>query len=89
MKKFYKMMCIATVMMVVCSGCSSKLETKNKTYKPYGLLNKEETRDPKVQYELCVGNLILGCILVETIVAPIYFFGFDLFEPTGMKAIEK
>jgi len=33
------------------------------------------------------GNIIWGVILFVTVIAPIYFFGFSMFEPIGeMKA---
>lgn len=35
----------------------------------------------EIQYEVCWGNVIWGVILIETIIAPIYFFGFSMFNP--------
>ena len=41
--------------------------------------------DTNIKYEVIWGNLVLGILLCETIVAPVYFFGFSLFEPVGEK----
>ena len=32
-----------------------------------------------------VGNVVWSVLLVETVIAPIYFLGFSLFEPVGPK----
>jgi len=66
-------------------GCSSNKVIDGKKYKTYGLINKDDEKDPDIEYELVVGNLVWGCLLVETVVAPVYFFGFDLYEPVGKK----
>lgn len=42
-------------------------------------------KNPDVAYRLIIGNIIWSCILVETIIAPIYFIGFSLYEPIGPK----
>lgn len=51
----------------------------------YGLFNESQYKNPNVKYELSVGNVVWGIILVETIVAPVYFFGFSLYEPVALK----
>jgi len=48
-------------------------------------LNKDTKQNPNIEYELVWGNLIWGCVLVETIIAPVYFFGWSLWEPIGVK----
>jgi len=85
MKKFVStLMCIA--MMSLAVGCADDMkDEKGFTYTSYGLINKDEVQHPSVQYKLCVGNLIWGSILVYTVVAPVYFFGFSLWEPVGLK----
>jgi hypothetical protein len=44
-------------------------------------MDKMSKFEGTVQYKTVVGNVIWGIILVETIIAPIYFFGFSLYEP--------
>jgi len=81
MKLFY----ILIALLFLFASCSKNYQDGLTTYEPYGLLNKDDKKVPAVKYELCIGNLVWGCLLVETIIAPVYFFGFDLWEPVGMK----
>ena len=60
-------------------------EIKGKVYGTYGLINSDEMKNPDIEYRLIIGNLIWSCLLVETIIAPIYFIGFSLYEPVGSK----
>ena len=79
-----KLLCI----IVVCSlltGCGQNKEIKGKVYGTYGLINSNEMKNPDIEYRLIIGNLIWSCLLVETIIAPIYFIGFSLYEPVGSK----
>jgi hypothetical protein len=81
---------IASIAMVamlsVTTGCGSDMIINGKNETTYGLINKDEVRNPKVEYQLVVGNVIWGILLFETVVAPIYFFCFSIYEPVGLKA---
>lgn len=69
-------------------GCSESLTTENgEVVKPYGLINKDQDMNPNVNYKVCKGNIVWGVILCESIIAPIYFFGFDLYEPVSEKPL--
>ena len=75
------------ILIAVCflvAGCGSNFVANGVEYETYGLLNKEEVRKEGVRYKLIVGNVVWGIVLCETIIAPVYFFGFSLYEPTGM-----
>jgi hypothetical protein len=76
---------ILTMCLLALSACSNSKKIDGTMYETYGLFNKDEVRDKTIHYELVVGNLVWGIVLVETIVAPIYFFGFDLYEPVEKK----
>ena len=82
-----KIVCLVVLTVIFCSlgACARPMTICGVTYDSYGLLNSDEKRNPDIQYELVWGNLILGAIFVETVVAPIYFFGFSIFEPVGQK----
>jgi len=84
MKKIITVLLMVFFVLTMVS-CSSNKVIDGKKYKTYGLINKDDEKDPDIEYELVVGNLVWGCLLVETIVAPVYFFGFDLYEPVGKK----
>jgi hypothetical protein len=83
--KLKKIICIMLVVSLLLAGCSSDKVIEGRKYTTYGLLNQDKNKDEKITYELSWGNVIWGCILIETFVAPIYFFGFDIFQPKGKK----
>lgn len=66
-------------------GCADNFTVNGKTYKSYGLINEDERRDSGIEYELCLGNLVWTVILFETVIAPVYFLGFSIMEPVGVK----
>lgn len=80
MKRSLLALALASTMLL--AACTAEEKTiNNVTYGTYGLVNKDEMRNPNIQYELSGWSIIL----VETIVAPIYFIGWDLYEPVGPK----
>jgi hypothetical protein len=80
-----KLICIMLLVSVIMAGCSSDKVIEGKKYTTYGLINQDDKKDPTIKYEPSWGNIIWGCILCETIIGPIYFFGFDMFEPVEKK----
>jgi hypothetical protein len=82
-----KVLCLLlfTLMIILLSGCGSPKVIDGKKYDTYGLLNESSMRNDKIEYRVIVGNVILGAFLCETIIAPVYFFGFDMYEPIGKK----
>ena len=84
MKKF-----IAGTLVVACLfglfGCANPKTINGVKYDTYGILNASDKKNPNISYEVSVGNIIWSAILVETIIVPIYFIGFDLYEPIGVK----
>ena len=40
-------------------------------------------KDPQVKYKVIWGNVIWGAIFFPSVIAPIYFYGFSMFEPVG------
>lgn len=74
------------IALLALSGCADTKTICGATYDSYGLFNADDKKNPDIQYKLVVGNLIWGVILFETIIAPVYFFGFSIMEPVGQKA---
>lgn len=74
---------------IVLSGCGDNKVINGVEYGRYGLLNADDKKNPDIQYEMIWGNLVWGTILFPTMIGPIYFFGFDLFEPVGLKPAVK
>ena len=79
------LLAILIAISLVLSGCGQSLTTSTKTYPTYGFFNKSTDKSKDVCYKISVGNVVWSIILVETIIAPIYFIGFDLFNPVRMK----
>jgi hypothetical protein len=83
-KKSLKKFVIAVLIMSFVSataGCGDTKRIDGITYDTYGLINKDEKRNPDIKYRLIIGNVVWSVILVETIVAPLYFIGFSMYEP--------
>lgn len=81
MRKVIAIITMVCFIGLVFGGCSSEKRIDGVTYETYGLLNKDDIKNPDIRYELVWGNIILACIFFETFIAPIYFFGFDIYEP--------
>ena len=85
MKKTIAALLIASML----TGCGAPrgltVDGKVKEYPTYGFLNQDTSKSEKVCYEVSVGNIVWSVLLVETIIAPIYFIGFSLFNPVRVK----
>lgn len=82
MKKFIT---IAIALSIVLSGCGHSMRTSDKEYPTYGLFNESTDGSKNVCYKISAGNIFWSIVLVETIIAPIYFIGFSLYNPVRMK----
>ncbi len=78
-KRFIAVLLAATILM----GCGSNMVIDGKEYETYGLFNKEEVRSSSVKYKLITGNVVWSIVLCSSIIVPVYFFGFSLYEPIG------
>ena len=81
---FKKMMVWLVVLLFCVSmvGCGSSKVIDRKVCDTYGLFNIN-SKCENVKYETITGNVVWGILLFETIVGPVYFFGFSLYEPVG------
>lgn len=69
----------------------AKTQTGHKTVQigTYGLFNQDDQMNPNVKYRIIIGNVIWSVILCETIVVPIYFIGWSLYEPVRLKTSDE
>ena len=75
--------CIFVVALVACIVVFSWLYT---TKTDYGeCLGLGETQNDSLVYEVDNGNVVLGVIFVESIIAPVYIVFKDLYCPVGTK----
>ena len=71
---------------LLLTACGAEDKTINGiTYGTYGLVNEHEMRNPKIQYEISGWSIFWSIVFCETVVAPIYFIGWDLYQPVGVK----
>ncbi len=86
-----KIVCLVLSLFLFISlyGCGNTKVINGIEYDTYGLINQDSKKNPDVEYEPIWGNIVWGALLAETIVAPIYFFGFSMFEPVGPKSTVK
>lgn len=78
MKKINKRFIMLLIILLMLVGCGSSKEIDGVDYETYGFINRDEIRNPKIKYQIVTGNVVWGIILC---VAPVYFFGFSLYEP--------
>lgn len=71
------------VFMVFAVGCGQPKSINGVTYDTYGVLNADTHKNPNIKYEISVGNVVWSILLFETVIAPVYFFGFDIYNPVG------
>ncbi len=84
MKKLTAIIIVLSLLFVL--GCGNTKNIGGINYDTYGLFDKDEKKDPGIQYKIVWGNVIWGAILFKTIIAPIYFYGFSMWEPVGKKS---
>ena len=82
-----KRIILALVICVVFTSCADNKTFKKSdgtefTAQPYGWMDKEKEIEG-VEYELSNGNIVLSCVLSETIIVPVLLTGLELWEPVG------
>jgi len=79
---------LAAVLMAAAlvTGCAdNKVIPGHGEVKTYGVIDEGSIKNPCIDYELSVGNVIWSVILIETVAMPIYFIGFSMYEPVDAK----
>jgi len=84
-----RLICLLCAIALLICACGDTKVINGTEYDTYGLLNSDSKKNSNIEYEVIWGNIVWGIVLFETIVAPVYFFGFSLFEPVGPKPLIK
>jgi hypothetical protein len=84
MCRFIVILLALTLAFSTC-GCAKRKVIDGVKYDYYGWISRSDKKNPEIEYRVVWGNVIWGTILSETIVAPVYFFGYALCEPIGKK----
>ena len=86
MKKIIALAVAASIALTGCADSKSlTVDGVRKNYPTYGWINASEMKSDKVCYAVSTENVILSILLIETLVFPVYFVGFDLYEPIRVK----
>lgn len=87
LKKIFLILFIVNVFIVtvvLMNDAESKI-INGKVYEAYGLLNKDSVYNENIEYRMNNWSVGGGILMIETVIAPIYFFGFNMYEPVGLK----
>jgi len=84
MKRALVLFLVLTISMMFY-GCGNTKVIDGIEYDTYGLFNKDDNKNPDIHYRVIIGNIVWSAILVETVIAPVYFLGFSLYEPCSKK----
>ncbi len=87
MKKILAILLILATLLIGCAD--AKVSSTGEYCSTYGFMNESQKKCDSMYYELSTGNVIWGVILFETVFAPIYFFGFSIYEPVANKVNPK
>jgi hypothetical protein len=80
-----KLFIVLIGLVVLITSCADKKTINGVTYRPYGLFNESTCKNDSIQYETSGWAVASGIVFFEVIVPPIYTFGFNLYEPVGLK----
>lgn len=77
---------LVAILLISCFliGCASSKQINGTYYDSVGLATLGN-KDDCVQYDFVVGNLIWSILLSETVIFPVYFIGWSIYEPVGEK----
>jgi len=81
-----RIIALSLAVLMFAVSCGRPLVLDGKEYETIGVIEMMmDENDPKIQYEPSWGNIIWGVVLIETVIAPIYFFGFSCMNPVAEK----
>ena len=80
-----KLIVFVFIVMIAFSSCADNKTINGITYRPYGLFNAETCKNDSIQYQVSGWAVFSGVVFFEVIAPPIYVFGYNLWEPVGLK----
>ena len=79
-----KKLLVLLIIMCFLTACGDSKVIDGKVYDTYGMFNEDEA-SPDIEYRIIKGNVVWSILTVESVLLPIYFIGFSLYEPIGKK----
>jgi hypothetical protein len=81
-----KLLMVSTLCLALAGCGGNTIPTgKGGVYESYGFANESTYKSKRVCYRISPASVILAFLFSETIVVPLYFIGFDLFDPIRLK----
>jgi hypothetical protein len=71
----------------ILTGCGEPMRVNGKNYPSYGLFNESTSKSKNMCYEISAGNVIWSIVTFETVFIPVYFVGWSIFNPVGLKDV--
>lgn len=84
MKRVFLILTLSSTMLLSACGADEKT-IDGVAYGTYGVVNKEEMRNPDIHYEISGWSIAWSVIFCQTIIVPVYFIGWDLYQPVTKK----
>ena len=76
---------LVALLFVISTGCASDFKTADgRTYSSVGVITMNE-KNPCLKYRAVVGNVLLAAFFLPSVVLPVYFVGFSMWEPYSVK----
>ena len=85
MKKLFGLLLIAIIALSSCAD-SKTFERADGTKfvaEPYGWANYQSNKIEGVTYEACFENIVWDIVAIETVIAPVWLTGWELYEPVS------
>jgi hypothetical protein len=88
MKNLFILLFASVLLLSSCADSKVlNINGEEKLIEPYGWVNMEN-RNPNVKYQVSMGNVVWSIILCETIMAPVIFTGWYLWEPVDTISVQ-
>ena len=84
----YKKVIALTLAVALATGCADNRKLpqidKHEELPTYGLFDKADEKRECVNYELQWGNIVWSAIFMPSVIIPLYFIGFSIYEPVSV-----
>lgn len=79
------MLSLFLVFSILLTGCANPKQLDGKLYDTYGVLDEDTKKNPNIDYQISLGNIVLFVLFSWTLVIPFYLGSFAMYEPVDFK----